>query len=516
MQPHARKLAAASLIVMAGFLLSRISGLIRNVVIAGQFGTGREYEAFLAAITVPDLVFQLLAGGAVGAAFIPVFRGYFARREDAEAWHLASTLMSLAFLATGLVALVLAVLARPVTELVVPAWDDASKDLTATLMRPMLLSPVVFAVSGFAISILNSFQRFALTALAPIAYNATIAIAAIVLRPMGIEGVAIGVAAGAALHLLVQMPGLIAQGMRFRFSLDLGHTGVREVIRLMGPRMLGLGVIQIAQLMNVVLASYLIVGSLSFLNLAWLVMMTPLVLAMAVSTAVFPTLAEESALERTDAVREVFLLSFRTILFLTIPMAVGLVVIGEPLIGLLFERNEFGTASTRQTAFALSFYALGLAGHAAVEIVDRVYYALHDTRTPVLVALAAFLANVALSLVLMQTSLNYGGLALGSSLAVLAEAAILIRLIGRRLEGLRPRALGASLARTVVAALLMGVAIWSLPRVLEDWLDLPTTLERALVVVIVASIGLVVYLAAACALRAEELRILLRLARPRG
>lgn len=516
MYQHARKLAAASLIVMAGFVVSRLLGLVRNIVVAQQFGTGREYEAFVAALTVPDLVFQVLAGGAVGSAFIPVFKDYFARDDDGGAWHLTSQLMTLALLVTIPVSIVLALLARPLTELVVPGWDAESKDLTATLMRIMLVSPAIFAVSGFATSVLNSFQRFALAALAPIMYNASIIVGAILFRHLGIEGVAIGVAVGSGLHLLIQVPGLLAVGMRYRPGIDLRSPGLREVIRLMGPRMIGLGVIQVNQLVNVVLASYLLIGSLGYLNVAWLMMMTPLVLAMGVSTAVFPTLAEESARDANEAVRDVFVLSLRTILFLTIPMAVGLVTLGEPLIRLLFERGEFTAESTRFTHFALTFYAIGLAGHATVEIVDRVFYALHDTWTPVLAASLAFIINLAGGLTLMWTPLNYGGLALAGSIAALAEAALLLWLVRRRVEALDLGPVLRSLGRTVAASLLMGAIVAMLPRMLHGWLALPPTFEALFVVTIVALTGGIAYFIFSFLLQSEELRVLLRLARLRG
>src|SRR6266508_4495297 len=249
-----QKLATAAMVVMAGFLLSRLLGLVRNIVILGQFGTGREYEAYVAAISVPDLVFQILAGGAVGSAFIPVFKTYIARQDADSGWRLARAAMTMAFVITAPIALLLAVLSRPLTELLVPGWDAASKDLTAELMRIMMVSPVFFAVSGFATSILNSFQRFLLAALAPLFYNASIILGAWLLRPMGIEGVAIGVSVGAALHLLVQVPGLLSQGMQLKPTFDPSHPGLREVLRLMSPRMFGLGVVQINLMVNVVLA----------------------------------------------------------------------------------------------------------------------------------------------------------------------------------------------------------------------------------------------------------------------
>jgi len=512
---HARKLAAASLMVMAGFIASRLLGLVRNVVIAQQFGTGREYEAFIAALTIPDLVFQILAGGAVGSAFIPVFKGYFARDDDEGAWRLTSLVMSLAMVVTIPASVILALLARPLAELLVPAWDGPSKDLTAMLMQTMLITPAVFAVSGFATSVLNSFQRFLAAALAPIMYNLTIIAGAWLFRSLGIEGVAIGVAIGSGLHLLVQVPGLIAVGMRFRFGIDLKHPGVREVLRLMGPRMIGLGVMQVNQLVNVILASYLLVGSLGYLNVSWLMLMTPLVLAMAVSTAVFPTMAEESASNHGDNVRDVFVLSLRTILFLTIPMGIGLITLGEPLIRLLFEHGAFTAESTRQTHFALMFYAIGLAGHATVEIVDRVYYALHDTWTPVKAASLAFTLNLVLGVLLMQTPLNFGGLALANSLAALIEATFLLALVRRRIPNLALTPVMKSLARTVVASLLMGVIVATLPRLLQDRLALPPTLELSIVVGLVGIAGGMVYFAFSFLLQSEELRVLLRLARAR-
>lgn len=516
MYHQARKLAGYSLVVMAGFVVSRLFGLVRNVVVAQQFGTGREYEAFIAALTIPDLVFQILAGGAVGAAFIPVFKGYFANEDENGAWRLTSMVMSLAMVVTIPTSLVLAFLARPLTELVVPGWDAQSKDLTATLMRIMLISPAIFAVSGFCISVLNSFQRFFLAGLAPVMYSATIIASALLFRPLGIEAVAIGAVVGSALHLLIQVPGLISIGMRYRFRVSLSDRGVREVLRLMGPRMIGLGVTQVNQLVNVILASFLLVGSIGYLNVAWLMLMTPLVLAMAISTAVFPTMAEESARHHSEAVGEVFVLSLRTILFLTIPLAVGLMALGEPLIRLLFEHGAFTAENAHLTQFALMFYAIGLAGHATVEIVDRVYYALHDTWTPVKASSLAFVINLVFGIALMNTPLNYGGLALASSLAALAEATLLMVMVRRRIPGLDLGPVVRSLGRTIVASVLMGVTVATLPYLLQDRLALPTTLELSLIVGLVILAGGMVYFAFAFLLKSEELRVLLRLARARS
>jgi putative peptidoglycan lipid II flippase len=518
-----RSLAAASLVVMLGFVTSRILGLIRNMAILSQFGAGREFEAYLAAIAIPDLVFQVLAGGAVGSAFIPVFNSYFARGDQANAWRLTNTAMTLAFLVTLPVALLLAALARPLVEyVVVPGWDAESKDLTSHLMRVMMVSPVIFAVSGFATSVLNSFQKFAWAALAPIFYNLAIIVAALLARPLGfgIEAVAVGVTAGAGLHLLIQIPSLLAQGFRYRPEIDLRLDGVREVVRLMAPRMIGLGVVQVNQLVNVVLASFLVVGSIGFLNVAWLMIMSPLVLSMAISTAVFPTLAADSALERREEVRKLFLLSLRMILFLTVPASIGLIVLGEPIIRLFFERGEFGPESTRMTAFALNFYALGLLGHATVEIVDRVFYAFHDTWTPVTVAMGAIVANVLLSLALMNSPLNYGGLALANAIAALAEGAALLWLLSKKMRndsgrGLHLIQLSDGLGRIVAAALAMGAIVTLLHGLLLQQVGTGTPLMHTLVLLFSICVGAGAYVIVASLLRVEEVLTLWHLIRNR-
>jgi putative peptidoglycan lipid II flippase len=504
------------MVVMLGFVASRLLGLVRNMVITSQFGAGREYEIFLAAIAVPDLIFQVLAGGAVGSAFIPVFNAYLARGEEAAAWRLTNAVMTLAALATTPIAVLIGLVAHPLVDFViVPGWDPASKSQTAELMRLMLLSPVIFAVSGFATSVLSSFQRFAWAALAPIAYNLSIIAAAMLARPLslGVEALGYGVNSGALLHLLVQLPACRAQGMPLRAVIDFQLAGVREVGRLMVPRMLGLAVVQLNQLVNIVLASFLVVGSIVYLNVAWLLLMSPLVLAMSVSTAVFPTLASDSALERRGEVRRLFLHSFRSIVFLTVPASIGLIVLGEPLIRLLFERGEFTAEATRATAFALRFYALGLLGHAAVEIVDRVFYAFHDTWSPVRVALGAIAANLTLSLLLMNTALGYGGLALANALAACGEGLMLFWLLSRRLESLDAAGLGlaevaAALTRVLAAALVMALVISALSQPLLQQAQTANVLQQALALILCAAVGVAVYLATAFGLGVKEARAL--------
>jgi putative peptidoglycan lipid II flippase len=512
-----RRLAQAALVVMTGFLLSRLLGAVRNIVIAAHFGTGVQFDAYVAAIALPDLVFQVLVGGAVGSAFIPVFKRYLALGEEEEAWHLTSSVINtFALVALG-TSLLLGIFARPVMDVWVAGQGPEFRDLVASLSRILLISPAIFAVSTFCSSVLNSYHRFAIAAMAPLMYNLAIIAAAWGLSgPLGIYGLALGAVAGAFLHLLVQLPFCLRLGMRWRPSVDVRHSGVREVIRLFAPRVLGLGVVQLNQVLSaIVLASFLGAVSIGYLNYAWQLIMLPLALAMAVGTAVFPTLSEESALENRTEFEQVFLLSLRMILFLTIPASIGLIVLGEPLIRLVFERNQFDASSTIGTASAMVFYALGLAGHATVEIVDRVFYARHDTRTPVLAAVVAVAVNVCASLLLMQTALSYRGLALANSVAALIEASLLIRLISQRMPGLSVGRLGVPALRILAASLVMGLPVAWLAGELDPVLRPYGSPGEALLVVGCVSAGALLYGLVSVVFRSDEVYALLRLVRRR-
>ena len=511
-----RSIAFGALILMTGYVASRVLGLVRTMVISSQFGTSREYEAYVAANRISDTLFQVLAGGAVASAFIPVFAGYLARKNMDEGWRMASSLITIAFAIMTPVSLLLMLLAPQVMELMTPGWDEPSQQLAANLARILMVSPLLFAISTLVTSILNSFSRFFLASLAPLAYNLSIIIGALFLGPrMGVYGLAIGAAAGALFHLLVQLPGLMRQHMEFKPVLDLAHAGVREVGRLMIPRTLGLGVVQINFLVNVVLASQLVEGSLAYLDYAWMLTMLPLgVFAMAISTAVFPTMSEQGALDRLDEMKSTLTSALRLILYLTIPASVGLIVLGQPIVRLLLQRGDFRPEATAAVAYALGFFALGLAGHATVEIVDRAFYALHDTRTPVTVAFGAFLTNVTLSLILMRF-LSFGGLALANAIAGLLEASILVRLLGRRLEGVRLAPLAFPLAIFILWGVAQGIVAVAVADYLAAVLDTGHIWGQLLQVGLSVAAGALVYVGLSYAMRSRELMLILATLRAR-
>ncbi len=476
-QSHTRQVARAAGVVMILFVASRVAGLLREMVIAGQFGTSAELDAYLAAFRFPDLLFALMAGGALASAFIPVFSDYLTGGDLDRAWRLASAVINwvLLFLtAAGILAAVAAPLL--VTHVIAPGFTPQQQALTVRLMRWMLISTVIFGVSGVVMGILNARQHFWRPAAAPVVYNLAIIAGVWLLGPrIGVAGAVVGVVIGAFAHLLIQVPGLRQAGMRFSFGLAPSDPGVREVGRLMAPRALGLAAVELNYLVNVILASSLVAGSLAALNFGRLMMLLPEgVIAQSVAIAAFPTFAVLVSRNQRQEMGRVFLVTLRGVLYLTLPAAVGLILLRQPLVSAVFQRGAFTAESTRATSWALLFYGLGLVAHAVVEIVTRAFYSLHDTKTPVIVGVAAMAANAGLSLSFLALfrSLGWaphGGLALANSLATAVEMAVLLVVIYRRLGRPRDTGLLPALVRMAGASLVMGLGLVLLLRVGGSW-----------------------------------------------
>lgn len=456
-----RGVAHAAMIVMFFFVLSRVTGLAREIVIGAQFGTSAQLDAYLAAFRIPDILFQLVAGGALGSAFIPTFAAYLVNKSHRDAWLLFSRVLNLVTLILVVAAGLAAIFAEPlVARVIAPGFPPAQQALTASLMRWMLLSTIIFGASGLVMGALNALQHFLLPAAAPVLYNLAIIAGAWFLAPrMGVYGLVVGVVVGALAHLLVQAPGLWRYGGRYIPSISIRDTGVREVGRLMAPRVLGLFFVQMQFLVNTILASNLAPGSLSALNYAWLLMLLPQgIFAQALATATFPTFAAQYAGGRHEEMQRAFGRTLRTVFFLTIPAAVGLYVLRTPMIQVLLERGNFTSESTAMVAFALQFYAIGLVAHSGLEITVRAFYALHDTMTPVLIGIGAMILNILFSLWWVRY-LGFGGLALANSVATTLEMVLLLALLRRRMGGIEGRRLTRAVLSSSVAAVGMGIAV---------------------------------------------------------
>ena len=457
-----RQIARASLIVMVTFLASRLLGLLRDVVISAQFGTSGSYDAYVAAFRIPDIIYTLIAGGILVSAFVPTFTDYLAREDRPGAWRMASAVINLVTLTLIAAAILAALFAEPIVRyLLAPGFNAEMQQLTVQLIRLLLIPPIIFGISGVVMGILYAHQSFWLPGLAPSMYNLGIIAGSIVLAPtLGVFGLAIGAIFGALLHLLVQVPGLIKVKARYTARLAIRDPGVQEVVRLMLPRIFGVAVVQLNFLVETSLASLLGAGAVSALWYAWRIMLLPQgVVAQSVATAAFPTFADQYARGQFQQLRSSLAATLRSILFIAIPAAIGLLVLREPIIQLLFERGQFTEASTELVAAALGAFALGLIGHSGVEILARAFYALHDTKTPVLLGILALAINLIISLAVISV-LGVPGLALANTIAITIEMLLLIVVIRKRLGGLDDRRVARSALKTTMAAVLMGLAVW--------------------------------------------------------
>ena len=481
----------AVLLIGVSFLGSRLLGVARTSVIAEQFGTSVELDAFWVAMRLPDLVFQLLAGATLASAFIPVYARVLQHRGERSAWRLASIVLNWVLL--GTIALSVAVFFA--AEWIVPALapglgedsgiQDEIIDDAVFLTRVLLLSPILFAVSGMLTGILHARRHFLLPAISPMLYNLAIILGALLLpEQLGVEALVIGVVAGSGLHLMIQLPALSAALVRsgggLGLHLNLGDLEAREVLRLMAPRTLGLAAAQINLIVLTFFGSMVGDSSISALNFAWLLLMFPVGLfGMSLATAVFPSLAERAALAGPTAVNTMVSQTLRFTLFLAIPASVGMLLLRDSIVSTLLEHGAFDAVASQLVADALLFYSIGIFAHAAIEIVSRGFYVLGDTRTPVALAIASMLLNILLSAVLVGP-MELKGLALALSISAIAEFALLTLLLNGRLNRqLLARSLWWSILKTIVATAIMGQLVWLLIELLfgldidrDSWITL--------------------------------------------
>lgn len=508
-----------TLIVAAGYLLSRVLGLIRDIIISAQFGTLPEYGAYRATFNVLDLIYIVVAGGALGSAFIPVFSGMLEEHREDDAWQLANGLLNLALIGLVLACVLIGVLAEPIVSYTIGVgFQPEQRALTVLLLRLMLVQPVLLGLGGLAKATLESFDRFSLPAIGANLYNIGIIGGALLAPWLGIYGLVCGVIAGAVLFLLVQLPGLLRTGARYMPTLALGMPGLRRVGRLLGPRLFGQAAWQVNLIAIGSFASLFGAAAVAANGYALTLMLLPHgLIALSLGTVMFPQLARLHAAGNTAGFRETTLASLRSVLFLALPAAALLAVLAAPVVRVLFERGQFTAESTALTAQVLVFYALGLAAFAGAEIIVRSFYAMQDTRTPVLVGCAMVALNIGLGWALLRAGAGLPGLALAFSTANTAEAATLLLLLERRLGHLGGafwRALGAMALATLAAA----GAVFALHALSLPWLPAlaPTLAYRwqsdfiplTIWLAVAGALGGLVYGAVAALLRLDELQTL--------
>lgn len=477
--------------MMLAFALNNLIGLVRQVIVLNAFGTSGEMDAFLAANRVSETLFTLVAGGALASAFIPTFTSLLVKEDQRGAWKLASAIANLILLILTLAAVLAALFAPLIVRYVLaPGFsaNPAQEELAVSLLRLMLPSTILFGLSGLVIGILNSKQIFFIPALAPTMYQLGMIFGVLVLSPsLGIFGLAWGVLLGSVLYLLIQVPVLLRQGGQYFPILGLKLPAVQEVGRLMVPRLLGLAFVQLNFWVNIWLASRLPEGSVTGVVVAFTLMLMPQALiAQSIAIAALPTFSVQYAQNKLDEMRSSLASSLRSVILLSLPASLGLILFREPLIRLLYQRGEFTVLSTQLVAWALLWYAVGLVGHSVVEIMVRAFYAMHDTKTPVLIGVAAMSLNMIFSVLLLTLfarldSMPHGGLALANSLATGLEMVALLYFMRGKLAGLEGR-------RILIGAGQAAVATFIMSMVLVAWLN--QTIDQNIWLIVIGGIVL--------------------------
>lgn len=471
-------IARAGLVVSGAFFVSRVLGWLRLVVFARLFEAA-ELDPFIAAFRIPDLIFQLVAAGALSSALVPIVAGLLEQDRNAHAWRMVSTVINLMLIALTTLAVVLFILAPIVMRVITPGFDDAMLEQTVNLTRLMLLSPILLAMGSVATSVLNAGGRFAASAIAPIVYNLAIIGGALLLTPtFGVAGLAIGVVAGSLGHLLVQLRPLQALGFRYEPTIDRADPEARRALLLMAPRAIGLGANQVTFIVVTALASTVAVGAVTDFNYAFTLLQIPIgIIGVPLGIVLLPSLSRDAAVGRETEFARLLTRSLRLILFVMVPIAGLLAVLGDRVVDLLFGGGQIAEEDLARIAVTLSWFLIGLAAHALIAVLARAFYARQDTLTPVLAAVGAVVVNTSLAVVLVGP-LGLSGLALAIAVAAWLEALTLLVLLRLRIVELRLWGLGGLsiqvLAGTAVAtalafgtAALIGQAIDPDPSTLE-------------------------------------------------
>jgi putative peptidoglycan lipid II flippase len=538
---HRARISQASMILMGSFIASRILGLLRTSMFAFVFGPTQISDAYVQAFLIPDTIFNIVAGGALSSAFIPVFVRYMVDEKDEKtAWHIASSALNLAIIIMVALALIVIIFANQLVPLYNPGAPPSEINLIVLLTRIMLLQAIVLGGGVIITSVLQAQQNFLLFAIGTVLYNVGLIIGLLPGIYLAFHGrtndtfavyaATWGVVLGAILQVGIQVSGLLQIRMPYSFAFDWRHPAVIQIGHQMLPRIFNAAMLStttfvdryLLSFLSVVVTSGIVAGLITEYYQAFTILMLPLgIFGMSISTAAFPTIAEYVVRNRMDRVRSIIMETLRGILFMSIPSSIGLIVLSLPIIQVLLEHGRYDLAGAQNAAVALAFFAVGLSGLASVEILTRAFYALRDSRTPAMISIIQFILKIALSLILINAAVwgvqwGMAGLALSTSIAGLLEGIVLLTLLQQRIGGLQLHNLAFFTGRVLLASLAMGLIVL-IARVLLDALlvttdpnqslGVPGTIAAIVKLTLEIGIGLFIYIRMARLLRIEELNL---------
>ena len=503
---------SAGLISIATFT-SRILGVAREIVLAAYFGASMQMDAYNVAFRIPNLLRDLFAEGAMTAAFVPAFTRSLTERGKAHAWRLGNLVINALLVITGGLVVLGMLFATPLTAFIAPEFAEVpgKLELTANLTRIMLPFLTTVAVAVAFMGMLNSLRLFFVPALSPAMFNVATILSVVALWPVmvrlglpPITAVAVGTLLGGVGQIAVQWPLVRRQGFTYRPILDFQDPELRQVLRMMVPGTLGVAAVNINVLVNTYLATGQEQGAVSWLGYAFRLMYLPIGLfGVSIAMASLPAVSRQAAAGDLDSIRQTVSSALRMMLMLNVPAMVGLIVMAEPVTALLYERGQFTRLDTIATAGALMFYAPGLLGYSAVKLASPTFYALQDSRTPVIISMLSVGVNLGLNLILIQV-LGFRGLALGTATAALFNAGALLWLLRRRIGGLDDRRTIVAFLKIAVASAVMALVAAGVTRGLAEALPGPGELTKAVRVFTAIGAAVLALVLTARLLRIEE------------
>ena len=505
-----KNIARAAGVLGAATMLSRIMGMVRDMVVSRLFGAGLATDAFFAAFQIPNMLRRFFAEGALTAAFVPTFSEWYTKKGKEETRALANVCFTALILSMAAITILGIIFSPQLVHLMFPGFAANPEKVSITIFLNRLMFPYIFFVSLVALcmGILNTVRHFFTPAISTVLLNISMILAALLLHnrfQVPIVSLAVGVLIGGVLQLALQIPVLYKKGFPVRPNFDFRHPALKRITLLMGPSIFGVGVYYLNIAVGSILASLLPEGSVSYLYYAQRLFEFPQgIFTVSVAQAVLPSMSRQAAAGDLDALKESLSYGVRLTLFITIPAMAGLIFCATPIFSLLFMGGAFGYAKAVNCGVALLYYSLGLTFVALVRVLVPAFYALKDTRTPVIIAFIAFLLNLLFSLALMGP-LKHGGLALSSSLSALGNMGLLLWFLRKKIGPFGGRAIARSGVKGVVASIPMSAAVYWILR-LGDWSRAGDKLSKGGVLGAAVLAGIAIFLVTAHLLACEEAR----------
>lgn len=508
-----KKITGAAVIVMSSMILSRITGFLRSTLIPNLM-TKTDSDALFAAFKTTDIMYNLLVGGSIAAALIPVLSGYIARNEEEEGWKIVGSFINSIFIIMLIISSLGIVFAPQVVSLTAPGYTKDTTELTITLTRILFPSVSFIMLAGLTNGILNSYQRFAAAAYGPTIYNLGSVVSILAFYKYGVDKVAFGIMLSALFYFLFQLSFAYKNVARhYNFKIYLKHPGYKKIIKLAVPSLLASSVTQLNTVISQSYTSNFTGGSVTALNNANDIWQLPYgIFAMGMGTALLPTFSEKLALGERETFKKILNRGMKSVLFLTIPSGVGFIALKEPVISSIYKwSGNFGSERILFTGKILMFYSLALLSQSILAIVNRAFYACNDTKTPLFSGTISILTNALFCYIFFHyTNLEAAGMALAYSIAGTVNALILLYILNRKLNGIHLKELMLYIIKIIIASLAMGFILSIITKLLPiDFLRMFTIknkIEELFYLMVTILIGVVIYFTAASLMNVEEVK----------